>query len=81
MSQTHNVAVLVGSLRKDSINRKVAEALVSLAPSSMTFTFVEIRDLPLYNQDADANPPVPFDPTTTNVPCEDLMAAPDSCAR
>ena len=32
-------------------------------------------------EDADANPPVPFDPTTTNVPCEDLMAAPDSCAR
>jgi hypothetical protein len=32
-------------------------------------------------EDADANPPIPFDPTTTNVPCEDLMAAPDSCAR
>jgi hypothetical protein len=31
-------------------------------------------------EDADANPPIPFDPTTTNVPCQDLMAAPDSCA-
>lgn len=30
-------------------------------------------------EDIDANPPIPFDPTTTNVPCEDLMAAPDSC--
>ena len=32
-------------------------------------------------EDADANPPIPFDPSTTNVPCEDLMAAPDSCPR
>ncbi|MDB4936878.1 MAG: Xanthine/uracil/thiamine/ascorbate permease family protein [Labilithrix sp.] len=32
-------------------------------------------------EDTDANPPIPFDPTTTNVPCEDLMAAPDSCSR
>jgi hypothetical protein len=32
-------------------------------------------------EDADANPPIPFDPTTLNVPCEDLMAAPDSCQR
>jgi hypothetical protein len=32
-------------------------------------------------EDADANPPIPFDPTGTNVPCEDLMAAPDSCSR
>ena len=31
-------------------------------------------------EDTDANPPIPFDPTTTNVPCQDLMAAPDSCA-
>ena len=32
-------------------------------------------------EDADADPPIPYDPSTTNVPCEDLMAAPDSCAR
>jgi hypothetical protein len=32
-------------------------------------------------EDADADPPIPFDPTTTNVPCQDLMAAPDSCSR
>ena len=32
-------------------------------------------------EDADADPPIPFDPSTTNVPCEDLMAAPDSCPR
>jgi hypothetical protein len=32
-------------------------------------------------EDADSDPPIPFDPTTTNVPCQDLMAAPDSCQR
>lgn len=32
-------------------------------------------------EDADADPPIPYDPSTTNVPCEDLMAAPDSCSR
>jgi chromate reductase len=57
MKKEYQVAILVGSLRKDSINRKVANALVSLAPVSMKFTFVEIRDLPLYNPDEDATPP------------------------
>ena len=32
-------------------------------------------------EDADSDPPIPFDPSTTNVPCQDLMAAPDSCQR
>ena len=52
-----NVAVLVGSLRKDSINRKVARALVELAPAEMKLGSVEFGDLPLYNQDLDAHPP------------------------
>lgn len=57
MSQIYNVAVLVGSLRKDSFNRKVAKALIELAPPSLKPGFVEIGALPLYNQDEDANPP------------------------
>jgi chromate reductase len=57
MSQVHTVAVLVGSLRKESINRKVASALIELAPSSLQLGFVEIGGLPLYNQDEDASPP------------------------
>jgi chromate reductase len=52
MSQT--IAVLVGSLRKDSINRKLATALARLAPADVAFTQMEIGDLPLYNQDDDA---------------------------
>jgi chromate reductase, NAD(P)H dehydrogenase (quinone) len=52
-----DVAVIVGSLRKDSINRKVANALAELAPSPLKLRFVDIGQLPLYNQDDDANPP------------------------
>jgi chromate reductase, NAD(P)H dehydrogenase (quinone) len=52
-----DVAVIVGSLRKDSINRKVAHALAELAPSPLKLDIVEIGQLPLYNQDGDANPP------------------------
>lgn len=51
----YQIAVLVGSLRKDSFNRAVATALVRLAPPEFTFKQVEIGDLPLYNQDDDAN--------------------------
>ena len=54
MSQTQ-IAVVVGSLRRDSINRKLATALVKLAPSEFSFKQLEIGDLPLYNQDDDAN--------------------------
>ncbi len=54
------VAVLVGSLRKDSINRKVAHAFIELAPSSLKLEIIEIGQLPLYNQDGDANPPQPW---------------------
>ena len=54
MSQ-YNIAVIVGSLRKDSFNRKLANAIVKLAPSEFTFKQVQIGDLPLYNQDDDTN--------------------------
>ena len=57
MDKTREVAVIVGSLRKDSINRKVANALVELAPASLNLTIIEIGNLPLYNQDNDDVPP------------------------
>jgi chromate reductase len=53
MSSPANVAVLVGSLRKDSLNRKVAHALIALNTAPLKFEFVEIGHLPLYNQDLD----------------------------
>lgn len=57
MSDRWNVAVLVGSLRKDSFNRKMANALIRMAPPSLDMQIVEIGNLPLYNQDEEANPP------------------------
>ena len=57
MDKTRNVAVIVGSLRKGSINRKVANALVELAPAGLKLGIVEIGQLPIYNQDSDENPP------------------------
>ncbi|MCI2808801.1 NADPH-dependent FMN reductase [Eoetvoesiella caeni] len=52
---TYQIAVVVGSLRKDSNNRKLAHAIVKLAPAEFSFKEVEIGDLPLYNQDQDGN--------------------------
>ena len=57
MDKTRDVAVIVGSLRKDSINRKVANALAELAPQELRLSIVEIGQLPLYNQDVDDQPP------------------------
>ena len=53
----HRIAVVVGSLREGSINRKVARALCAMAPTTLDCGFVEFGDLPLYNQDRDADPP------------------------
>lgn len=52
----YQIAVIVGSLRKESFNRQLADAVVKLAPAEFSFKQLEIGDLPLYNQDDDANP-------------------------
>ena len=52
----YNIAVIVGSIRKDSFNKKLARALEKLFPAEFSFTHVRIDDLPLYNQDDDGNP-------------------------
>jgi chromate reductase len=54
------VAVLVGSLRKASFNRKMALALEKLAPAGLKLDIVEIRDLALYDEDLEAAPPQPW---------------------
>src|SRR5712675_802107 len=54
MSQT-NIAVIVGSLRRDSFNVKFAQAIAKLAPTDFMFKHSQIGDLPLYNQDEDVN--------------------------
>ena len=52
----YTIAVIVGSLRKDSFNKKLAKALEKLFPADFSFIPVRIDDLPLYNQDDDGNP-------------------------
>ncbi|MEE6271824.1 NADPH-dependent FMN reductase [Georgenia sp. MJ206] len=51
------IGYVVGSLSKDSINRKLAEALVALADDDLTFTEIPIGDLPLYDYDSDGDYP------------------------
>lgn len=53
------IAVLIGSLRRESYNRRLAHAVQKLAPSSVSFKELRISDLPLYNQDDDSNPAEP----------------------
>jgi chromate reductase len=53
----YKIAIVVGSLRKDSINRKVALSLCAMSHERLNCDIVPIDDLPLYNQDSDANPP------------------------
>jgi chromate reductase, NAD(P)H dehydrogenase (quinone) len=57
MTQTRTVAVIVGSLRKDSGSRKVAQAIAALSPANLTFDFVEIGDLPHYDPDLETDAP------------------------
>jgi chromate reductase len=52
----YQIGVIVGSLRRDSFNRKFADALAKLAPPELSLKQLQIGDLPLYNQDDDANP-------------------------
>ena len=55
--EKQKIAIIVGSLRKDSINRKVAKTMAAIRDDSLDCTIVEIGDLPLFNQDLEATPP------------------------
>ena len=54
---TYSIGYLVGSLSSTSINRTLSQALIALAPDTLTFTEIAIRDLPLYSPDHDADYP------------------------
>ena len=56
----YKIAIVVGSLRKDSINRKVAKSLCAMAHDRLDCDIVAIGDLPLYNQEYDADSPAPY---------------------
>ena len=60
MAVPRKVGIVVGSLRKASLNRKLALALIAMAPPALALKIVEIGALPLYNQDEDAQMPAPW---------------------
>lgn len=62
-----DIAVIVGSNRRESINRKLAEALVKLAPASLACRFVQIDDLPMYNGDLEPDRPASVSRFTAEV--------------
>ncbi|MDQ0394695.1 NADPH-dependent FMN reductase [Labrys monachus] len=57
MSSVKKVGVLIGSLRKGSFSRRVANAAIALAPESLSFTIIELGGLSFFNQDLEATPP------------------------
>lgn len=58
MEKSYRVAVIVGSVRRESFNRKLAHALIELAPDALKLEIVEIKQLPLYDPDDDLSSPV-----------------------
>jgi chromate reductase len=53
----YKIAIIVGSLREASLNRKVARSICAIRGDNLDCEMIEIGNLPLYNQDSDANPP------------------------
>jgi chromate reductase len=57
---SRRIAVIVGSLRKEAFSRKMAQAIIGLAPKSLSLEIIEIGNLPFYNQDLEESPPAPW---------------------
>ncbi len=53
----HKIAVIVGSLRKESYNLKTAKALIEMAPESLSLEIIDISNLQMFNEDLEATPP------------------------
>ena len=53
----YKIAVIVGSLRKESFNLKTAKVMMKLAPESFSMELLDIASLPMFNEDLEANPP------------------------
>ena len=60
MASVRDVAVVIGSLRRESLNRRMAAALTGMAPAPLKLREVPIGDLPMYNSDLDDAPPQPW---------------------
>lgn len=56
----HRIAIIVGSIREGSLNRKLAQAICGSVPHSLDCQMLTIHDLPLYDPDLDRDPPAPY---------------------
>ena len=66
------VGVIIGSLRRESLTRKIAHALIERAPT-LACSIIEIADLPLYNEDLDATPPAAWERFRSEVAAVDAL--------
>jgi len=73
MGKPVDVAVFVGSLRREAFSRKLAQALVGLAPPPLQLSIVEIGQLPFYNQDDEAQPPAAWTALRARVKAADAV--------
>lgn len=71
MSKTFHLAILVGSNRRESINRQLAEAMARLLPASVTVSYPQIDDLPLYNLDLEGQRPASVNRFTDEIRAAD----------
>lgn len=73
MTAQYDVGVLVGSLRKGSLSRRLALALQPLAPERLRLSIIEIGAMPLYNQDEETSPPPPWTAFRERVKAADAL--------
>jgi chromate reductase len=73
MAATRDIAVIVGSLRKESYNRKIAKALVSLAPAELKLDLIDIGQLPLYSEDHELAVPLAYSTFRQRIKAADAL--------
>ena len=71
---TYRLAIVVGSNRRDSINRKLAEAMARLLPDTFEVSYPRIDDLPMYNLDLETGRPAEVDRFTSEIAAADAVA-------
>jgi len=73
MDKIREVAVVVGSLRKGSLNRQLANSLAELAPATLKLNIIDIGHLPIYNQDGDEEPPASWNEFRDRIKAADAV--------
>lgn len=67
----YKIAVIVGSLRKESFNLKTAKTMMAMAPESLEMSLLDITGLPMFNEDLEGNPPKEWETLRENISAAD----------